>query len=100
VWSEAKPAKNFAAQPPPLNDTYSSLFSFIKASTSILMETLTKDQDAGSVVEGFLQDVQFRVPLRKAISNIATAGSAIIPEKRIQANEEIFRISQPLVSVT
>jgi hypothetical protein len=64
------------------------------------METLTKDQDAGSVVEGFLQDIQFRIPLRKAISKIATAGSGIVPEKRIQANEEIFRVSQPLVSVT
>jgi hypothetical protein len=47
----------------------------------------------------FNADVEARVPLRRVTSQTAGAGSGLVAAKRVHANEEVFRIKQPLVVV-
>ena len=50
-------------------------------------------------VNSFLLNVESCVPLRKATAEIIPAGWGIVAEKHIQANQEIFRVKQPLMNV-
>lgn len=47
----------------------------------------------------YILDVDSPVPLRKTTSKIASAGSGIVAEGTIEANQEIFRVHEPLLCV-
>jgi hypothetical protein len=63
------------------------------------METLLEGKHAGQTVDDSALGVESRVPLRISTSDIITAGSGILVEGQIQGNEEIFRVTQTLVTV-
>ena len=63
------------------------------------METLLEGKHAGQRVDDSVLGVESRVPLRISTSDIITAGSGILVEGQVQGNEEIFRVTQTLVTV-
>jgi hypothetical protein len=63
------------------------------------METLLEAKHAGQTVDDSVLGVESRVPLRISTSDIITAGSGILVEGQIQGNEEIYRVTQTLVTV-
>ncbi len=64
------------------------------------METPLSTEDGGHrKADGFFFNVESRVPLRKATSAIISAESGMYAEKRIPANQEIFRIKPQLMIV-
>lgn len=50
-------------------------------------------------VDGFVLNVETCVPLYRAPSTISSAGSGLVAETDIKANQEIFRLKQPLMNV-
>lgn len=63
------------------------------------METPAKGKDPDQTVESSYLGVESRAPLRISTSEIISAGSGLLADGKIRANEEIFRIAQPLVTV-
>ena len=64
------------------------------------MEAIPKGEQAEQInANNSLLSVESYVPLRKVQSEIVDAGFGIITEKRIEANEDVFRIKKPLISV-
>ena len=81
-------------------DAPSASLRYIGFFTSYLkMETLLEGKHAGQTVDDSVLGVESRVPLRISTSDIIPAGSGILVEGQIQGNEEIFRVTQTLVTV-